>query len=79
MEIENRFSCKILKKFFGLYLVNCWIFGNKKDYFRVYFVVGYVEFLNVDVVVCLCIFVMFFVNDCFGMFSKYYVNYVKKS
>lgn len=39
--------------------------------FRVYLIIGYIEFLNVDVVVCLCIFVMFFVNDCFGLYSKY--------
>lgn len=40
---------------------------------RVYLIVGYVEFLNVDAVVCLCIFVMFFVNDSFGLYSKYYI------
>lgn len=79
MEIENRFSCKISKKFLGPHLANCWILGNKKDYFRVHLIAGHAESLNVDAVVCPCTSVMFPVNDCFGMFSKYYANYAKKS
>lgn len=71
MEIENKYGCKITKKFLGPHLANCWILGNKKDYFRVHLIAGHAESLNVDAVVCPCTSVMFPVNDCFGMFSKY--------
>lgn len=67
--MDIKYYCEIFKKIFELYLVNCWLRGKKDFYisFRVYFIVDYVEFLNVDVLVCLCIIFMFFVNESFGM------------
>lgn len=77
MEIENKYGCKISKKFLGPHLANCWILGKKKDYFRVHLIAGHAESLNVDAVVCPCTSVMFPVNDCFGMFSKYLIRQIK--
>lgn len=73
LEIEKKYSCQISKKYLEPQLANCWLLGKKNhDYFRVHLITGHAESLNVDAVVCPCTSVMFPVNDCFGMYSKYY-------
>lgn len=73
LEIEKKHNCQISKKYLGSLLANCWLLGRTShEYFRVHLVAGHAESLNVDAVVCPCTSVMFPVNDCFGMYSKYY-------
>lgn len=71
-EIEEKYHCKISKEFLEPKLANCWLMRNDNSHiFRVHLITGHIESLNVDAVVCPCTSVMFPVNDCFGLYSKY--------